>query len=91
MSVNADVAEVLYEIGELFSIKGDQFRSRAYLTAAQRISSLTEDIRRIRQRGELKKIPGVGESIAAIIEEFLDTSRCVELEEMREALPHGVR
>ena len=60
MSVNAEVAQVLYEIGELFTIKGDRYRSRAFLMAAQRVSSLTEDIRRIHERNELVEIPGVG-------------------------------
>jgi DNA polymerase (family 10) len=91
MSVNSKVAEVLYEIGELFSIKGDQFRSRAFSMAAQRITALTEDIKRIRERGELQEIPGVGKSIAAIIEEVLDTRECRQLEELRESLPTGVR
>jgi len=91
VSVNAEVAQVLYEIGELLTIKGDRFRSRAFLMAAQRVASLTEDIRRIRDRGELVKIPSVGKSIAAIIEEVLDTGESGQLEELRESLPHGVR
>jgi len=91
MSVNAEVAQVLYEIGELLTIKGDRFRSRAFLMAAQRVGSLTEDVRRIRERGELMEIPGVGKSIAAIIEDVMDTGESEQLEELRESLPHGVR
>jgi len=91
MSVNAEVASVLYEIGELFTIKGDRFRSRAFLMAAQRVGSLTEDLRQIHGRGELTEIPSVGKSIAAIIAEVLDTGECKQLEELRESLPHGVR
>jgi len=68
MSVNAEVAQVLYEIGELLTIKGDRFRSRAFLMAAQRVGSLTEDVRRVRERGELMEIPGVGKSIAGVRE-----------------------
>ena len=90
MSVNAEVAQVLYEIGELLTIKGDRFRSRAFLMAAQRVGSLPDDIRRIRDRGGLRDIPGVGESISAIIEEVLDTGESRQLEELRESLPHGV-
>ena len=91
MSVNAEVAQVLYEMGELLTIKGDRYRSRAFLMAAQRVASLTEDIRRIRERGELVKIPSVGKSISAIIEEVLDTGESSQLEDLRESLPHGVR
>ena len=91
MSANARVSEVLYEFGELLTIKGDRFRSRAFNMAAQRVTALTEDIRSIRERGELQEIPGVGKSIAAIIEEVLDTGGSDKLEELREALPQGVR
>ncbi len=91
MSVNAEVARILYEIGELLTIKEDRYRSRAFLMAAQRVESLTEDIRRIRERDELLEIPSVGKSIAAIIEEVLDTGGSSQLEELRESLPHGVR
>ncbi|KYH38941.1 MAG: phosphotransferase [Candidatus Bathyarchaeota archaeon B23] len=90
MSVNAEVAEILYEISELYSIKGERYRSRAYMMAAQRIGSLTEDIRKIRRRGELQSIPGVGKSIASVIEEYLEAGQSSKLEELREGLPRGV-
>jgi DNA polymerase (family 10) len=91
MSANARVSEVLYEFGELLTIKGDRFRSRAFNMAAQRVTALTEDIRSIRERGELQEIPGVGKSIAEIIEEVLDTGGSGKLEDLRESLPQGVR
>jgi DNA polymerase (family X) len=91
VSANTDVASVLFEIGEILTIKDDRFRSRAYLLAAQRITSLTEDIKKVKERGELDKIPGVGKSIAATIAEFLDTGESKVLEELRESLPPGVR
>ncbi len=90
MSVNAEVAEILYEISELYALKGEPYRSRAYMMAAQRIGSLTEDIREIWRRGELQSIPGVGKSIAAVIEEYLETGQSSKLEELREGLPRGV-
>jgi DNA polymerase (family 10) len=91
MSVNSEVASVLYEIGEILTVKGDAFRSRAYQMAAQRITALTEDIRAIKARGELESIPGVGKSISAVISEVLDTGQSKILEELRESLPKGVR
>jgi DNA polymerase (family 10) len=91
MSVNNEVAMVLYEIGEILTVKGDTFRSRAYQMAAQRITALTEDIRAIKSRGELEAIPGVGKSISAVISEVLDTGQSKVLEELRESLPKGVR
>jgi DNA polymerase (family 10) len=91
MSANADVAAILFEIGEILTIKDDRFRSRAYLLAAQRVTSLTEDVKRVKERGELDQIPGVGKSIASVITEYLDTGESKVLEELRESLPPGVR
>lgn len=91
VSANTEVASILYEIGEILIVKDDRFRSRAYLLAAQRITSLTEDIKKVKDRGELDKIPGVGKSIAATITEVLDTGESKVLEELRESLPPGVR
>ena len=91
MSLNVEVARILYEIGELYSIKGESFRSRAYLLAAQRIESLTEDIRKVYEQGKLETIPGVGKSIAAVVEEYLTTGGRSHLEELREELPLGVQ
>jgi len=90
MSSNASIAAVLFEIGEILTVKGDKFRSRAYSMAAQRVTALTEDISNIRERGELDAIPGVGKSIAATIEEFLDTGESMVLRELRESLPRGI-
>jgi DNA polymerase (family 10) len=91
MSANARVSQVLYQIGEVLTIKEDRFRSRAFNTAAQRIVSLTEDIRKIRDRGELQEIPGVGKGIAAVIEEILETGESKVLEELEASLPPGIR
>ncbi len=90
MSLNQKVAEQLYQIGEILAIKGDKFRSRAYNMAAQRVTALTEDVGAIADRGELEQIPGVGTTIAMVIEEIIETGQTVTLEELRESLPKGV-
>ena len=90
MSLNAEIAKNLYEIGEILTIKGDRFRSRAYNMAAQRVTVLTEDIRVIAERGELEQIPGVGKSIALTISDILENSESEVLNDLRESLPPGV-
>ena len=91
MSSNEKVARVLYEMGEILTIKGDRFRSRAFNMAAQRLTALTEDVQIIADRDELEEIPGVGKSIAGIIAEVLETGGSQALEELKESLPAGVR
>ena len=90
MSLNAEIAKTLYEIGEILTIKGDRFRSRAYNMAAQRVTVLPEDIRVIAERGELEQIPGVGKSIALTISDILENSESEVLNDLRESLPPGV-
>lgn len=90
MSLNAEIAKKLYEVGEILTIKGDRFRSRAYNMAAQRVTALTEDIKVVADRGELEKIPGVGKSIAMTIGELLENGESVILNELRASLPDGV-
>ncbi|MBN1682791.1 DNA polymerase/3'-5' exonuclease PolX [Candidatus Bathyarchaeota archaeon] len=91
MSSNAEVASILYEIAEILTIKNDRFRSRAYQQAAQRITSLTEDVKKIRENGTLEDIPGIGKSISATIIEILDYGQSTILEELKESLPKGVQ
>lgn len=90
MSVNVEVARVLYEIGELHALRGDVFRSRAYLRAAQRVESLTPDVREVHDREALAAIPGVGKGIAAVIAEYLTTGTARQLTELRADLPTGL-
>jgi len=89
MDINTEVAGVLNEIAELYSAVGDFIRSRAYLVAAQRVESLTEDIRRIYTSGRLEEIPGVGRGTASVIEEYLKSGASSRLEELRKLFPPG--
>jgi DNA polymerase (family 10) len=90
MSANARIAAILYEISEILTIKGDRFRSRAYIMAAQRIAALPEDIRGIMEREQLEDIPGIGKSISMTIKEFLEKGESKVLQELRKSLPKGV-
>lgn len=87
MSVNSEIARALNEFAELYAIKGDNFRSRAYMMASRRVESLTEDLRKIRETEGLDSMPGIGKGISLIIEELLDTGESKELEELKESLP----
>ncbi len=48
---NADIAAILYEISDIFKLKGTSFRSQAYYRAARNIETLDEDITDIHGRG----------------------------------------
>ncbi|MCZ7395812.1 MAG: DNA polymerase/3'-5' exonuclease PolX [Candidatus Methanoperedens sp.] len=85
---NAEVAQLLYNISELLEIKGEiTFKIRAYAKAARAIEGLTEDIEKIAQEKRLKEIPGVGESIAEKIEEYLSAGKLEFYEELKKQVP----
>ncbi|MCK4588916.1 MAG: DNA polymerase/3'-5' exonuclease PolX [Nanoarchaeota archaeon] len=87
---NLEIARILHQIAEILELKDIQFKPMAYQKAALSIESLSEDVRTIYQRGgikELKKIPGVGESIAKKIEEYIKTNKIKGYEQLKKQLP----
>ncbi|MDP3734273.1 MAG: helix-hairpin-helix domain-containing protein, partial [Nanoarchaeota archaeon] len=70
---NLELAKLFRTIANMLEMQKVPWKPHAYRTAAQSIESLSEDIADIAQRGELQKIPGIGEHIAVKIEEFLKT------------------
>ena len=85
---NAEVAAVLYDISELLELKGENiFKVRAYAKAARAIEGMTEDIEEVAASRRLREIPGVGESIAQKIKEYLATGRIEFYKELLEQVP----
>ncbi len=77
MKTNREIAEIFEDIGFLLEVKGDNpFKIRSYKKAASLIKSLLKPLSEIREKGELKKLEGVGEAISKKIEEILDTGDC---------------
>jgi len=88
---NQEVANLLRQIAKILEIKGDStFRIRAYEEAATRVENLPEPIEDIWKRGELTEVPGIGESIAGKIEEYLKTGESSYLEEISKDIPKGL-
>ncbi|MHB9024068.1 MAG: DNA polymerase/3'-5' exonuclease PolX [Armatimonadota bacterium] len=91
MATNFDAARIFMEIAEALELRGqDPFRVRAYQNAARTILELNEPLSDIRERGALMTLPGIGESLAAKIEEILDTGHLRQHDELMEEFPPGV-
>ncbi len=84
---NQEAADRFWELALAMEIKGDRWRSSSYLKASRSIEELAEPLRSISERGELRKIEGVGESIATKVDELLSTGRIEALEAVRHLLP----
>lgn len=87
---NQKVADILAQMGKFLAMKKEPWKPRAYEKAAETITSLEEDVEDIYKRGgikALKEIPGVGQSIAETIEEYLKTGRVRKLASMEKRTP----
>lgn len=85
---NRDVVRILREIAALLEIKGEnRYRILAYQRAADAIEHLGRDLHTLWQEGRLDEIPGVGEAIAAKIDELFRTGRLEYLERLEREYP----
>jgi DNA polymerase (family 10) len=88
---NSEVADLLQEYADLLRISGgDQFRARNYEKAAKSVAGYSGDVGTLSE-ADLRKIPGVGQSIAAKIIQYRRTGTITELEDLRASVPDGVR
>jgi len=84
--VNQKIAKILLEIAKFLEIKGEIFKPRAYRKAADSLENLKQDVSFIyKEKGVqgLKKISGIGESIAKKTEEFLRKGKIKYYEELK--------
>lgn len=89
---NREIAELLYETADIMEFQQIEWKPRAYRRAAQNIENLGEDIEKIYEKKGKKgliEIPGVGESIADHIAEYLETGKVKKFEELKGKAPLG--
>jgi DNA polymerase (family 10) len=87
---NKEIAKIFNEIAEYLEMDGVQFKPYAYQKAALTLETLKNDVEDLYKAGGLKAlkgIPGVGESIARKIEEYLTTGRIEYYEEFKKKMP----
>jgi DNA polymerase (family 10) len=85
---NQEVAKILHDISVLLDIKGEsRFRVVAYEEAARRIEGWPEPIEEVWKNGKLEDIPGIGQSIASKIAEYLATGKMAYYEELTKEIP----
>lgn len=89
---NTLIASALDEVGDLLEFKGtNAFRIRAYRNGARAIRELPEPIHVMLERGDdLKKLSGIGKSVAEKCAELVDTGELEQLNELRGEVPRSV-
>ncbi|MBI4123186.1 MAG: hypothetical protein HY458_02405 [Parcubacteria group bacterium] len=84
---NKAIAEIFSEMADLLEINSVPYKPKAYRKAAQSLHALEQDVALIykeKGRGGLRKIAGIGESIAGKIEEYLKKKKIAQYEELKE-------
>ncbi len=77
----------------MLEMEGVEWKPRAYRQAAYGIEDLSKDITEIYEKGgksALKEIPGVGESIADHILEYIEKGKIEKFEKLREKYPSSL-
>jgi DNA polymerase (family 10) len=85
---NAIVSELFNQMADIMEILGeDRFRINSYRKVAQIIADMPTDIESMLATGELAKIPGVGKSSLAKIEEFVKTGSITAHQQLLRKIP----
>ncbi len=86
---NTEIAKIFNKIADLLDIQGaNQFRIRAYRTAARTITELPRSAADMVDRGEdLSELSGIGKDLAGKIKEIVETGTLWQLEELEKTTP----
>ena len=84
---NKELADLFGKMADILEFKGENpFKIGAYRKASRVIGDLTQDVQELADSGKLRQIPGIGESIARKIEEYLQTGRVSKYDEIKKGV-----
>jgi DNA polymerase (family 10) len=85
------VSDILDEIGTLLELKGENpFKCRAFHNAARALGGVTEDLRVLVESGDIRKIKGIGESIAKVISDLVLTGKSPDHDDLKKGFTPGI-
>jgi DNA polymerase (family 10) len=86
---NEDIAKVFDEMADLLDIENaNPFRVRAYRNAARNIRGMGHELEQMLANGsDLTKLPGIGTSLAAKIEEIVASGHVKALDQLHKEVP----
>src|SRR5438445_13722056 len=83
-----EIADVLEEIAFLLELKGENpFKVKAYSTGARVIESLPEEPTVLVQKGLLRNVKGIGQTLEGTVTELVTTGRSALHQEFQAAFP----
>lgn len=88
---NKHVARILKDTASLIELTGgNEFRARAFGSAARTIERLDEPLSRLIEADELKDVRGIGGVLAAQVEEILERGTFSAYEDLLSSIPPGL-
>lgn len=84
---NRELSSKFHDLADMEEIEGNRWESLAYRKVALSISTLSEDVGEIRNKGKLRQIEGVGAATEKKIVEYLETGRITKHETLKEKYP----
>lgn len=85
---NAVLSELFDQIADIMEILGeDKFRINTYRKVGRIIADMPTDIETLLASGDLEKIPGIGKSSIAKIEEFVKTGKVTAHKQLLTKIP----
>src|SRR5262245_50748124 len=88
---NVEIAQVLSEYAALLDVQEESpFRVRSYRKAAQTLENLSQPVVQLLHAGkDLTALPGIGERMAAHIQEIVETGTLAALDKTQEHVPRS--
>jgi len=87
-----EIAKHLDEIAAIMSLqKAPSFKVGAYTKGARAIEATKQDLERLVAAKALTTLPGIGDSLAALVTELFTTGRSMLLDRLRSELPPAAR
>jgi DNA polymerase (family 10) len=91
MPLNQEVAELFGKMAALMELKGEnQFKVIAFSKVSRIIRDFNIDLKKCIDEGTLCDIEGIGKSSQKIIEEFVQSGKSTDFEELAKTVPAGL-
>ena len=88
---NREIADIFERCADMLQIRGDNIhRVLSYRRAAETIRALPRDLRAISREGGLTQLTYIGKTIAAKIDEMLDTGELDFYNRLKAEIPEGL-
>jgi len=88
--INRQLSRIFKDMSSIYQYLGgdERFRAMAYQKVARLLNNLPKDITHYIQDRTLEDIPGIGESIAGKIREFVSTGKIQKYEALKNRVPY---